>query len=300
MESTKVQFNKNSEVRKKQRTKFLFIGLFLVMIIFVAVIALLRKPQLQIQKITIIGTQSLDATTIVESAQQQISGNYAWVIPKKSTLLFSKQHMKEWIFSEFPAIAAIDIIFNTRNEITISITEKKPESIWCRDGNDCYFIDHDGVLYDQAPLFSDGVYLIFSGKGQDVPIDPIRSRFTAQMTYTSLLDLVKSLEDELISTTRVVLEETGDISLRIEQFKSSKLSDGAFLRIAATTRSGDLIDSLKLLSQNPAFISELSDQKKKLESIDARFPGKIYYTFKSSSYQTNSASSSEMKNINPN
>ncbi len=280
MEPIKVQFNKNSEERRKRRTKFLFVALLAFTILTAGTVAFLRRSDFQVTDVQVRGVQALDSNDILRQAHADFSGYYLWVIPKSNILLFSKRALRERLMQEFPGIDSLIVSFNTRNAITITVTEKEPTDVWCRTTDDCYFIDPTGMIYRQAPVFSDGIYIVFSGSTLELPSNIIRARFISEQDFTTTKKIVADLKEYPISVLGVHSEDTGDISLRIENIKGHKLSTATKLLVTIATNQQSIIQNLDLLMADKGFTNALVSRGHELEVIDFRFPGKIYYKFK--------------------
>lgn len=291
MESPKVQFNKNSEERRKRRTKFLFIALLLCIVFLVGIIAFLRKESFQVVNVEVSGTRALSARDIIQQARQDFSGNYAWIIPKSNILLFSKRSVKSQLLNQFPGIESLAIDFKDKNSVHISVQEKDPTDIWCKDQDHCYFIDATGLIYKQAPVFSDGVYVRFTGSTLEMPQDVIRSRFTSVEAFTGLHNLINELKRASVSIIGVSFEPEGDIALQVDQIKTYFLGSSTQLLITPQTDKTTIIDNITILLNDKTFTNGLIAKSADLETIDFRFPAKIYYKFKNGTPVSSDSSS---------
>lgn len=291
MDSPKVQFNKNSEERRKRRTKFLFIALLLIIVFLVGMVAFLRKESFQVVNVEVVGARALSARDIIQQARQDFSGNYAWVIPKSNILLFSKREVRSLLMNQFPGIESLTIDFKDKNSIRIEITEKDPTDIWCTNQGDCYFIDGTGLIYKKAPTFSDGVYIRFTGSTIDMPTDVIRSRFTSVELFTRLRSFVEQLNRIPLSVTGITLGPQGDINLTIDRIKTYTLGNTTQLLITQETDLATINDNISILLNDKTFTNGLIAKASELETIDFRFPAKIYYKFKNGTPVSSDSSS---------
>ncbi len=270
-------FNKNREERRRKQTKFLLIGLLFTMVVMVLVIAILRKPNFQIQTITPIGTEAMNPDDITNYVQQNISGNYAWVIPKTNIFFFSKKHLEQQILTQFPNLTKAVVAFRNTQEITITVLEKKPSYIWCKN-NTCFFIDDQGVLFKEAPIFDDGVYITFEG-GKISEEAPLGARFIDQELFQKIQELIKSFQQIPIEITRVTYQETGDIVFHVATIQGIIVGQTSSIIISQNISIDRIIQTLNLLLADTAFEQDLKTKSTSLQSIDLRFDGKIYYKF---------------------
>ncbi len=280
MESPKVQFNKNSEERRKRRTKFLFVALLLLVIIIAGLVGFLRKESFQVTGVEVSGTRALSPRDIIQKAKENFSGNYAWVIPRSNILLFSKRSVKLQLLNQFPGIESLDISFKDKNTVSITVHEKEPTNIWCKAADDCYFIDDSGLIYKSAPTFSDGVYVTFTGNTIELPEEVIRARFVSVTLFSQLRTIIQQLDQYPVSITGVRLNNEGDITLRIDRIKTYTLGPATELLITNQVDIKTITDNLTILTNDKTFTNGLIAKGSDLETIDFRFPAKIYYKFK--------------------
>lgn len=292
MEPVKVQFNKNSEERRKRRTKFLFVALLACAIFLAAAIAVLRMPSLQVSRLTVQGTEAMDPVEITEMARRDIAGTYAWVIPRGNILIFSKRALRQALSEQFPGIESIEVLFADRDEITVNIVEKLPRYVWCRDSAECYFVDKKGVMYRTAPVFSRGVYVLFSGNTKDVPPVAIKESFMLADQFERVDKLVQSLDSYPAQVVSVRVTPDKDLAIGIEKIKNDTLAADSELLVTMDASGEAVAQGLDTLLSDKGFANALVSRGKDLESIDLRFPSKIYYKFRNGG--TIPATASEM------
>lgn len=282
MEHTKVQFNKNSEERRKKRTKVFLVLLLLFLLVLVGVIAFLRKPGLQITNVQVSGTRALDPQVVARFVDDHISGSYFLVVPKRNTLLFSKRSTREALLTQFPGLEDVRVVFVNRSSIQIEVSERESSHVWC-GAQQCYFIDDSGIMYRESPKFSDGVYTFFSGALVELPETRegmIRSRFVTATDYEKLLELYNQLLAYPVEMYEIQVESTRDVTMRIGKIKNYELSHATKLITNLENTPDSLIETMNLLFSDKAFVNAVIAKGPELESIDLRFPGKIFYKFK--------------------
>ncbi len=283
MEHSRVQFNKNSEERRKRRIKILFVLLLLFLLALAAVIAFLRKGDLQITSVTVSGTQAIDPGQIVRATEKVLAGNYLWVVPRSNTLLFSKHATREYLLAEFPGLRDARIQFINRSSIKISVTERESNHVWCGTLVGCYFLDPTGVMYRESPQFSDGVYTYFSGNLLDLPADgqsPIRGRFVAAADYQRLLELYDTFTRAGVGIHEIHIDQERDVAIRSYQLKTYRVAPTTLIKVKLDDQSETIQQNLDLLLADRAFINALIAKGGELETIDLRFSGKIFYKFR--------------------
>lgn len=295
MENARAQFNKNSEERRKQRTKILFVLLLLFLLVLAGAIAFLRKADLQINTVTVSGTEAIDPASIVRSMDAALEGNYFWVVPKRNTLLFSKRAARARLMAEFPGLRDAQIKFENRSSITVVVTERESDHIWCDSARGCYFVDDTGILYRESPQFSDGVYAYFSGNLIELPTEDqglVHNRFVAASDYQKMVDLYKLLTTYGIGIHEIAVTPERDVYVRIFTIKNYRVTPTARIALKLDDGAQASQDNLELLLTDRGFVNALIAKGGELETIDLRFAGKIFYKFKNATQVDTSATTS--------
>jgi hypothetical protein len=255
------------------------VGILLVLVVVAAMIAFLRKKEFQITDVTVVGAQAMDASEVVSVVKASLAGNRLAVIPRSNTLLLSKISLRSEILAALPVLSDASIQFKGRNTLKVSVVEKDPEYVWC-EGEVCYFVDEQGVLYGEAPVFSDGVYIILS-RGNVDAAHPAGMSYLPREDMSMLGRIVKQLEQYPAHVLGVDVRKDGDVALRIDSLKGVSVNSQAFILVAKTDTVQSVNDALNLIMGDKGFVDTLKAKGEKLEYVDLRFPGKIYYKFAS-------------------
>lgn len=270
-------FNKNSEERRRKQSRVLLVGLIAVLVLVGIIMGILRRPQFQIQTITVRDVVAMDPDRLSTYTKDILSGYYAWVIPKTSVFFISKTALEKKIVQHFSNIEKVRVDFHDTQELIITATEKKPSYVWCKETS-CYFVDDQGVLFKESPLFDDGVYITILGGSVSLE-NPLRSRFVEESMFQTLKNLVEQLQARNIVITRVEYFETGDVGLTLYKMGDYFLGKQTQLLVQSSARWENIIETLQLLREDTAFKESLLTKSVALEVIDLRFEGKIYYKF---------------------
>jgi hypothetical protein len=200
--------------------------------------------------------------------------------------------MNAFLMAHFPSIASVDTEFSSPTMLSISITEKKPAYLWCKA--QCYFVDDSGVVYQESPTFTPGVFLSFFGMTPTTtitdPSNPIRRRFASVTEFTKSISVVNDLSTYPMHITSVrylsradstpqLATGVGDIALTVDQIGNSVIPNSAQLLILQTQDALTVARALGLVLDNKNFQDAFSAHPSTLQYVDLRFPGKIYYKF---------------------
>lgn len=278
MERSRVTFDKNSQAGKERRTKVLFVVLLGFLILVVAMVAFMRRPEFQITEVTVTGIKSLDPAMVISVAHTAMAGNYLAIIPKTNAILFSKSRTESFLKNQIPTISQVQVSFTKRNTLSISIIEKKPTVVWCNT-SDCYFVDRGGMLYEIAPRFSDGVFVTFTGTTISHYVGLVGSRFVSPDQFLKLTLMISDLKQYPLDVLAVDLRDTGDIAIRFDTIKKINVNPNAYLLFAKDTLTQEALQTLDVIMSDRTFLETLKLKGNLLEYIDVRIPGKVYYKF---------------------
>lgn len=278
MERPTVKLDKNSQERRAARTKVLFIVLLIGIAVLAGLIAFFRQPSFQVGDISVQGAKSIDAEQVRSEAQKFLKGNRLVVIPRSNVLLISKRAVERHLLEQLPSLTHARVAFANRTSLIVTVTEKKPDYVWCTTGNACYFVDDAGTVFSDAPTFSNGVYVTL--RGGNVSADqPIKATFADAETFDRIKAMLTNLRLTSVDVYGVELRDNGDLAFHIGSLNGVRVGSASYLLSVKTTDPQDLIDNLQLILKDSAFSDHLQAKGVLLEYLDLRFPGKIYYKF---------------------
>ncbi len=160
---------------KKRRKKIIFRSVFFLSIVIFVIagpVFLSRADFVTISSIKVLGSSVVRSDEIIELSKRHLTGNYFFLFPKSNTLLYPKKTIQKEIALNFPRVDDVKIKLSSLKSIQISITERNPQSLWCKDDtfSDCYFLDSRGFVFDKSPTFSPNVYFVYIGRLDDSPL----------------------------------------------------------------------------------------------------------------------------------
>ncbi len=193
---------KSQKIIERKRKKLLRIALIsfgAVLILVLVPILVVRIPFLSIKTINIIGTKTVDAVKVEEFIRTTISESYLKVLPRATFLTVNKKGLKKQILHEFPPLSDLKISLHVPNIIEISVSEREPFALWCRDEEiadsdalkkECFFFDDKGFIYGRSPVFSSPVYVEYRNA---VEGEPIGERVSTQENFLRVIKIAKGI-----------------------------------------------------------------------------------------------------------
>jgi cell division septal protein FtsQ len=261
--------------KKKEREKWIKITLlvFLLLVIVGTPIYLLRDKHFLITTIEIKGNNVTKNEEIEAVVSKHLEGNYFWLIPHSSILLYPRRAIADELSLIIPRFKKVDIELLDIHTLSVSVEERTPEALYCRDisnpalPTDCYFLDASGYIFSDAPAFSGGVYFVYSSSPSLE--SPLRTQFVDPDTFPLLAAFTNSLAAPLYPK---VLVDTG------EEYQLV-LAEGGIIKWKKTQALDDIRSNLESFVVSPT----LKKQNKTIGDvlyIDLRFGNKIFYKFK--------------------
>lgn len=254
---------------KEKRKAYLFIA-SIGFLIFILFLLALRIEKLRITSITVEGIDPIVAREATEIATTLLDGNYFFIFPKNSILFYPKEKITTEILTRMGRFESLNLSLGNASELVMKVSLREPHYMYC-DDTKCFFVDREGLIYDNAPYFSSGIYLIF--RNAEPQINPIGQRVLPIDEYINLSEFLNFLEN-ITPALREVLISTKSITLTLET--------------DATIRWGRGGSYLELKSDLNTFLENekiKTDERfwEKVSDIDLRTENKVFYRFNKNS-----------------
>jgi len=269
-----------------------------------------------IKKIKISGERTISRAVLANQIKPRLEGRYFGLFPKNNAFIYGRRGMIDFLKTNILKIEEAEVSLDDLNTLSINITERQARLLWCKnDPKTCYYADGNGLIFDRAPHFSDGVFLRFEG---GLPSEESDSYYVGKnifpAEYIKMLITFRQRAEELLKknfsdnwkASYYFLGEGSDIDLffengiggkwkimmspRTEEGYSFKGNDSSGLLKPETEATwagfgGDLESAeanLKVILSSEAFRGSADNKTeplKNLEYIDLRFGKKIFYKF---------------------
>lgn len=269
------------EKRKKQKRKLSVI--FILVFIFLTLLLLAcRIPATLLKTITISGNESIQSEILSQKIYDTVAGNYLYIIPKKNIFLISKSKLEKELKKDFPKLDTVTIKKHPFSRISLVVSERVPEMLYCRTLSEgtCFFINKQGILFEEAPHFSSPLYFILSDQTKNTPVVLGESVFGEET-----LDKVKNLKRELdilgISATSYIHQTDKEDVLTIAHLSSEKDYTNTPRIIFKSTQSvSNILSNLTSALNSEKLKESRKNNFKDLDYIDLRFDEKVFYKLK--------------------
>ncbi len=247
--------------------------IFLILAFVSGAIFAIRHPRLQVTSVSVLGTQVLDVEDVVSFTKEQLVGKKLWILPKSSIFLVDESYLKNTIKQKFSRIENISVSRDNFHGLTIEIKEFDALYLWCNQSSveDCYFMDNQGMVYSNAPVFSGTAYpkIITNKEVSPLPFSAMEVSEVSRITM---------LNDRLsvIGITPVSFKYISSREMIVEFLHNKDIST---IKVDPNTATETTLEYIFSAIRTEPFSSLFQNSEKKLLYIDVRFPSKVVYKF---------------------
>lgn len=263
----------------------IFIITLLAFLFFVTGGGISHNMRWRVEHINVSGANTVSVDAVRELVQEKLKGNYYFVYARDNSRLFPKKEIEQILLDTLPRLASATVNRIDDHTITALVTERTPYALWCGEKpnigdvqiNNCWFIDEEGFVFDQAPIFSKGVYIEVYGKLVEKKNgDPLRSilprdRFASANTFAKLL------RESVGKPFRIILKPEGELEVSVYTSAQYPFLSDTTMRFKDESNPVTLVKNL--LSAIPVQFPNEVSMKKKLYYIDMRFGNKVIFGF---------------------
>jgi hypothetical protein len=207
----------SSQVKARRRRLFWIrtnIILFLVLIVVFGLAILSGYQKVRVQTIIVSGNAVVSADEVLAIANRDMTGRYGYLFAKSNSLIFPRNKIKEDLLKEKMTISDVKISWSDWQKISIEISERKPDSVWCGEekvsvDSACFFMDRFGYIYDQAPVFSGNIFIRNYGRPITMnasSTDPLGHYFLPSNDYLGINNLIQVLDQNNLRVISVLFD----------------------------------------------------------------------------------------------
>lgn len=273
----RMKFKKPYRIRKKKsifRNRFFWLGIFILIITGSIVYLLIFSQIFQIKELQISGNQKVQKGDLESFVWEKVNRKIV-AFPTKSIFLVNISGVKQNLLEKFPKISESDIKRKFPDILILSIQERKPLYIFCKNSGPCFYLDEEGVIFDPVRNnISNGVEEISEIDGNFLKIQEKRP----QEIYLSK----EVIEDKLLQGIKEIEGKLREIGISIKELilfeEKIEVKTGRDFEIYfnPTENISNQIQNLSLTLEK-----EIPPEKRgNLEYIDLRFGNKVYYKYR--------------------
>ncbi len=251
----------------------------------------LKQERYHVQEITVSGLRALDESMIRAHVDAYLDTRLVFGVPRRAFILISTRSFEESLMEAFPRIqtVAVDKHFRTKR-LSIDIHEYEAALIWCvgprlgrsleEYGRSCSYATPEGYTFERAPYFYTSRLLrIFDARNEEYEV-VLESFMLTQETLQEIMSYRNSLTAFGYTQEDVELLPRQARVYVTTSFQGTSLSSSFELRVPEAMPIDEVMTLLQELRTLPDFRTPLENGER-LEYIDLRFEGKIFFRFMS-------------------
>lgn len=256
---------------RRRRKKIILVALVSVtgLALCAGVVYGLWRPEVNINSIHVEGAAYANQALIEKMARGMLEGTYFFLVPRSNAFLYPQTALEKDLYSLFPAVKEAQFFRVGLTELSIVVTERAPDALWCvslpKEDSipPCYFMDETGFIFYKAEN-ADAPLRTYTGGVENEPLK--QTFFNGE--YARLKDFVDDVGRATERTpVSVRVDEHGDVSIFF--------TEGGELRFAYKNADDALLENIESV-----FSSRKLNSEEVLEYADFRFGNKIYVKFK--------------------
>ncbi|MFA5997701.1 MAG: hypothetical protein WC791_04440 [Candidatus Paceibacterota bacterium] len=252
---------------------------------FVAGGGVSHNEKWRINQINISGTDMGTSEQIHALVGEMLEGNYYFVYARNNSHLIPINEIEKSLLETYPRLLSTLVSRTNEHTISIAVTERKPYALWCGEVfhpelsalPDCWFIDSDGFIFDEAPMFSRGVYIYVYGKLNEKNSGEILQSTLPSGRYVFADNFAKLIQTNIGKPFQIEISPEGQYSMTILSSSQHPFLGWVTIRFDAESSAETLLKNLT--SSIAVQFPDNLPHKKQLLYIDMRFGNKVIFGF---------------------
>ena len=187
---------------------------------------------------------------------------------------------------DFPRIKSLLVKREGFNTIKVEIEERAGSYLYCGKsvpenkndiGENCYFINNNGYIFDKAPYFSGDVYLkYYLDLSLSNGANPLESQMLPQDRFHELVRFIDGVTSLGFKPTYIIISSDNIYSLYLES--KNNISNPKII-FKEDNDLPTILDNLATAMKQSEFANEINNKYDTLSYIDLRFNNKVLYKF---------------------
>jgi hypothetical protein len=275
------------DMKRKQRAKrrrFLMLLGVLLLVLIVGLAYLSSIPRLQIKTVVVEGTRIINSNEVEEKVQENLKGKYLYLFSRSNSLIYPHSKIYNDLLVSFPRTETLKVSRLNLNALKVTITERAGSFLYCGPtipeiemdvGENCYFINNDGYIFDKAPYFSGNLYFKYYVKIEN-EANPLSSQMLPIDRFHELARFIDKITALGFKPIYITIEDDGSHTLYLDHVPSDTTPKIIFRQENDLTT---IYDNLATSMSQKQFADEIKNKYTKLLYIDLRFRNKVLYKF---------------------
>jgi cell division septal protein FtsQ len=256
--------------KKRLSRKRFFLRSLLVVIAFfltfgVLIFAAFSVEKFKITGVSIVGQKEIDPEIVKNEVDRLLFKKYLGLVPCDRVFTFPRKAVEANIMEGLKKLESAVVEIGFDRKIRVKITERQPVAIVCAgNSGECMFLDKTGYIYDEAPYFSDGVFVKFEdGRDKKASIGEFLFDASELVRFFNFLNILSGQYN------------INKVGIKNDVVYEFHVDEGWYLVLDARDNWNE--SYANFLSSSDEI---LNDDRKELEYIDLRFGNKVFFKWK--------------------
>lgn len=280
--SPRMEDLKRKRKARRVRLTILFSVLFISIVSALAYFS--GNHRVTINNIKVTGTRIINISEVEDTTRELLAGKYVYLFARSNSLIYPKSAIYNKILEKFPRISTLSINRKGLNSLDIVITERAGAFLYCGSqipelysmvGENCYFINNDGYIFDKAPYFSGNVYFKYYAPLSNGITNPLSTALFSPDRFHSIARFIDGIEALGFKPTDLIIGPEGN-NIYLEHTDSATKP---VIMFTDDNNLEDILNNLTLSMNKPEFANEIRSKYTTLLYIDLRFKNKVLYKF---------------------
>jgi hypothetical protein len=244
------------------------------------------NSHITIHAVTVTGTQVINGSDVESQVRSDLSGKYIHLFARSNSFIYPRKKIYADILAQFPRIDTLSVYRDTLTTLHITITERAGSYLYCGAtvpeaasdvGENCYFVNNDGYIFDKAPYFSGDVYFKYYLALADADsLNPLGTQMLPSDSFHALTRFIDGVISLGFKPTYLIMGNDGTNTLYLNHDKSVTTPTIIFKNDSDLSI---ILDNLSTAMTKPEFANEINSKYSTLLYIDLRFNNKVVYKF---------------------
>ncbi len=263
--------------------------IILFSVLFISIIGGLSyfsaNTRINLIKIEVTGNSIIDGDKLEQSVKDKLSGRYLRLFSRSNFLIYPHDGIYKSLQKEFPRIENLLVTREGFNKLKINITERAGSYLYCGTaipenkedvGDNCYFVNNDGYIFDKAPYFSGDIYFKYYMKIDGDIANPLGSQMISVDHFHELVRFMDGITTLGLKPSYIVIDEKGICSLYL---KSTGENPNPKIMFKNDNNLTTILNNFSIAMSKQEFANEINTKYDTLLYIDLRFKNKVLYKF---------------------
>jgi hypothetical protein len=274
------------DIKRKRRNRRVRLSI-LVCILVITIIGALgfysSNRYVTFNKVVVTGTRIINISEVERTVEAMLAGKYLYIFSRNNSFIYPENQIYDKLMATFPRIDRLSLRRDGLNNLKIEISERAGSYLYCgasvpevevEVGENCYFVNNDGYIFDKAPYFSGNVYFKYY-----VPLpentEPLSSQMLPSEDFHKLVRFVDGISSLGLKPTHLVIGAINSF-LYLEH---EATATAPYIILKGENNLEDIFNNLSSSMEKSEFANEIHSKYTTLLYIDLRFKNKVLYKF---------------------